>query len=64
MNHDLSAPSFFFFLMLIYLFGCARSWLQHVGSSSLTRYRTWAPCIGSVESQPLDHVGSLSAMFD
>ena len=24
--------------------------LQHVGSSSPTRYRTWAPCIGSTDS--------------
>ena len=31
------------------------SQLWHVGSSSLTRDETWAPCIGSVESQPLDH---------
>ena len=28
--------------------------MQHVGSSSLTRGQTWAPCIGSAESQPLD----------
>ena len=35
------------------------SQLQHVGSinSSLTRDRTWAPCIGSLELQPLDHQG-------
>ncbi|XP_060164404.1 protein archease isoform X2 [Globicephala melas] len=31
---------------------------MHVGSSSLTSDRTWAPCIGSVESHPLDHQGS------
>ena len=31
---------------------------MHVGSSSLTRDRTLAPCIGSVESYPLDHQGS------
>ena len=31
---------------------------MHVGSSSLTRDRTQAPCIGSVESYPLDHQGS------
>ena len=30
----------------------------HAGSSSLTRDRTWVPCIGSVESYPLDHAGS------
>ena len=28
---------------------------MHVGSGSLMRDRTWAPCIGSVESYPLDH---------
>ena len=31
---------------------------MHVGSSSLTRDQTWAPCIGSAESYPLDHQGS------
>ena len=31
---------------------------MHVGSSSPTRDRTWAPCIGSMESYPLDHQGS------
>ena len=30
----------------------------HVGSSALTRDRTWAPCIGSAESSPLCHQGS------
>ena len=30
-------------------------WLWHAGSSSLTRDRTWAPCIGNVESYPLNH---------
>ena len=34
--------------------------LQHVGSRSPTRDRTRAPCIGSVESQPLGHQGSPS----
>ena len=29
----------------------------HVGSSSLTRDRTRAPCIGSTESYPLHHQG-------
>ena len=29
-----------------------------VGSSSLTRDRTWDPCTGSMESWPLDHQGS------
>ena len=32
--------------------------MQHEGSSSRTRNRTWALCIGSVESQPLNHEGS------
>ena len=31
---------------------------MHAGSSSLTRDQTWAPCIGSTESYPLDHQGS------
>ena len=31
---------------------------MHVGSSSLTRDQTQAPCIGSAESYPLDHQGS------
>ena len=30
----------------------------HVGSSSYTRDGTWATCIGSAESWPLDHRGS------
>ena len=29
--------------------------MQHVGIQFLTWDRTWAPCIGSAESQPLDH---------
>ena len=32
--------------------------MQHVRSSSLIGNRTWAPCIRSVESQPLDYQGS------
>ena len=31
---------------------------MNVGSSSLTRHWTHAPCIGSAESYPLDHQGS------
>ena len=31
---------------------------MHAGSSSPTRGQTRAPCIGSVESYPLDHQGS------
>ena len=36
---------------------------MHVGSSSLTRNRTWPPSIGSTESYPLDHQGSPSFFF-
>ena len=46
-----------FLKIFIYLFGCPRSQLQHVGSSSLTRDQTWAPCTGSLQSQALDHQG-------
>ena len=34
------------FFISLYLF----IWLGHVGSSSLTRNWTWAPCVGSMES--------------
>ena len=47
------APTFLFFslsLSLVFKFGCAGSRLGHARSSSLTRDRTWAPCIGSTES--------------
>ena len=33
-----------------YLFGCTGSWLQHMGSSSLTRDQTQAPRISSKKS--------------
>ena len=33
----------------------------HVASGSLTRDRSWAPCSGSVGSQPLDHPGKSPA---
>ena len=36
----------------------ANSYLHHVGSSSLSKDRTGAPCAGSMESKPLDHQGS------
>ena len=39
--------------------GICHLWL--VGSHSLTKDCTWAPCIGSMESQPLDHWGSPKA---
>ena len=38
--------------------------LWHVGSSSLTRDGTWAPCIRSKESYPLDHQGSPCQFFN
>ena len=43
-----------------------RSWdlqLQHAGSSFLIRDWTYDPCIGSPDSQPLDHWGSLHYWF-
>ena len=62
----------YFFLIFIYYFSCVGSqlWLtqpslQHkntqlwlMGSSSPTRNQTCTSCIGSTESQPLDHQGS------
>ena len=52
---------------LSFLFGCARSWLQHARFSlqhteSLVaacgiQFPDTAPCIGNVEYQPLDHKG-------
>ena len=38
------------FIFIFLKLGYARSLLWHVGSSSLTRNQTWAPCIGSAES--------------
>ena len=38
---------FFFFFFNIYLFPCARSWLPHVGSSSLTRDWPRASALGA-----------------
>ena len=35
----------FFFFNYYFYFGCARSWFQHVGPSSLTRDQIQAPCI-------------------
>ena len=65
-------PVIFFFLIFIYLLFLYLFWLRwvlveaggllscgvHVGSSSLSRDWTQAPCIVSVESYPLDHQGS------
>ena len=48
------------------LLGCGMQTLScgmHAGSSSLTRDQTQAPCIGSVESYPLDHQGSAHYHF-
>ena len=65
------APVLFFFLYKKYLFNylaapgslvaAHKLQLQHEGSSCLTRDRTWAPCSGNPESQPLDHKGSPSS---
>ena len=61
----------FFFELFIYLavlgLSCSmqdlqlqhsNSQLQHMGSSFLTKDRTWAPCIRRSQSQSLDHQGS------
>ena len=64
-----SKSMFFLFLFLkvfiyslrlhqVLVVACGLSYGTHVGSSSPTTDRTWAPCIGSVESYPLDHQGS------
>ena len=52
---------FFFFFLVVPGLSCGMWTLScdmHVGSSFLTRDRTWAPCIGSAESYPLHHQGS------
>ena len=41
------SPFLFFKNIFLYLFGCTRSYLQHVQFSSLTRDQTWVPYIGS-----------------
>ena len=46
------------FLKIFLFFGCARSYVLHVVSRSLTRDRTQVPCTGSMVSYPLDHQGS------
>ena len=67
-----SSSSFFFFLPApgrscgMWDLHCgmrALSCSMHVGSSSLARDRTQAPCIGSTESYPLDHQGSPMTAF-
>ena len=45
----------FIYLLIYFLFGCDGSYLWHVGSSSLMRDQTRAPCIGSTEFYSLDH---------
>ena len=68
----MNPPNSWVFFQNIYLFiylvvpglSCGMRTLScgmHVGSSSLTRDRTWAPCIGSAESYPLHHQGSPTA---
>ena len=59
----LTFVSSFLKIIFIYLFGCTGFKLQHVGSSSLTRDRSWAPCIGSADSQPLNHQGGPCLFF-
>ena len=48
----------FFFFKYYFYFGCARSWFQHVGPSSLTRDQIQGPCTGNLVSQALNHQGS------
>ena len=64
-SHNLYFRCIYFFELdfmcsfIIYLFGCAEAQLVACGIQlSLTRDGTWAPCIGSLESQPLEHQGS------
>ena len=55
------AKTYILFIYLgyfIFLYRLNRSQLWHVGSSSLIRDRTCAPCIMSTESCPLGHQGS------
>lgn len=72
LNYSNSCFALLLLLLCFYIFAPGpshgvwdpRSWgmqdlqLQHVRSSSLNRERTWAPCIASTESWPLDHPGS------
>ena len=68
-----------FFLKFIYLFGCARSQLRHMGSLIFVvacgilvatceiqfpdQGLNLAPCTGSTKSQPLDHLESAPCSF-
>ena len=47
--YSLAVPGFHFGMREFLVVACELL-LLHVGSSSLTRNRTWAPCIGSTES--------------
>ena len=73
-----SAQSILHFLIVIFIYLAAlglscsmqdlqlqhsNTQLQHVGSSSLMRDQTQAPCTGRAESQPLDHQGSAHTPF-
>ena len=51
------------YLFIFNVIVCTRSLLQHVGSSSLTRVQTWARCIGSMKTQPLDHLGNPKIIY-
>ena len=62
----------FFFFFKIYLFWLCQVLVaacriytcgMHARSSSQTRDQTRTPCIGSMESYPLDHQGSLTRCF-
>ena len=44
---------------LVLLMTCRIFQLWHVGSRSWTRDKTWAPCIGNIGCQSLDHQGRL-----
>ena len=48
----------YFYLFIIYLLGHVMPYLWHAGSNSQIRDSTLIPCIGSMESQPLDYQGS------
>ena len=50
---EISGGAFFF--LAVSGRRCSTSVAWHVGSSSLTRDQTQAPCNVSAESQPLDH---------
>ena len=55
-SHFSALPVGFLLYIHVYL-GCTGSQVQYAGSSSRTREQTWLPWTGSVEPQPLDHLG-------